>query len=101
MESGNTVGKSALEMIEYFGAQKKIFKVHFRNIERPIPHFVETFVDSGYTNMYTLMKALKKVNFDGVVFPDHVPGMAGGNAWPFSVGYVKALRDRVEAEALV
>ncbi len=47
------------------------------------------------------MKALKRVNFDGVVFPDHVPGMAGGYAWPFSVGYVKALRDRVEAEALV
>ncbi|MDB4925705.1 mannonate dehydratase [Mucilaginibacter sp.] len=101
MEGGNTTGKSPVEMIDYFGAQKKIFKVHFRNIERPIPHFVETFVDSGYTNMYTIMKALKRVNFDGVVFPDHVPGMAGGNAWPFSVGYVKALRDRVEAEALV
>lgn len=101
MEGGNTTGASAVQMIEHFGAQKKIFKIHFRNIERPIPHFTETFVDSGYTNMYTIMKALKKVNFDGVLFPDHVPDMAGGNAWPFSVGYVKALRDRVEAEALV
>ena len=101
MEGGDTTGATALEMIEHFGAQKKIFKVHFRNIERPIPHFTETFVDSGYTNMYTIMKALKKINFDGVLFPDHVPNMAGGNAWPFSVGYVKALRDRVEAEALV
>ncbi|HTH82903.1 MAG TPA: mannonate dehydratase [Mucilaginibacter sp.] len=101
MEGGDTVGKTPVEMIEYFGAQKKIFKIHFRNIEMPIPHFIETFVDSGYTNMYTIMKALKKVNFDGVLFPDHVPDMAGGNAWPFSVGYVKALRDRVEAEALV
>ncbi|MDB5117127.1 MAG: D-mannonate dehydratase [Mucilaginibacter sp.] len=101
MEGGDTTGATAVEMIEHFGAQKKIFKIHFRNIERPIPHFTETFVDSGYTNMYTIMKALKKINFDGVLFPDHVPNMAGGNAWPFSVGYVKALRDRVEAEALV
>ncbi len=101
MEGGDTTGATAVEMIDYFGAQKKIFKIHFRNIERPIPHFTETFVDSGYTNMYTIMKALKRNNFDGVVFPDHVPNMAGGNAWPFSVGYVKALRDRVEAEALV
>ncbi len=101
MEGGDTTGATAVEMIDYFGAQKKIWKIHFRNIERPIPHFTETFVDSGYTNMYTIMKALKRNNFDGVVFPDHVPGMAGGNAWPFSVGYVKALRDRVEAEALV
>lgn len=101
MEGGDTVGATSEQMIEYFGAQKKIFKVHFRNIEMPIPHFIETFVDSGYTNMYTIMKALKKVNFDGVLFPDHVPNMAGGNGWPFSVGYVKALRDRVEAEALV
>jgi mannonate dehydratase len=101
MEGGDTVGATSVEMIEHFGAQKKIFKVHFRNIEMPIPHFIETFVDSGYTNMYTIMKALKNVNFDGVLFPDHVPNMAGGNGWPFSVGYVKALRDRVEAEALV
>jgi mannonate dehydratase len=101
MEGGDTTGASPVEMIEHFGAQNKIFKIHFRNIEMPIPHFIETFVDSGYTNMYTIMKALKKINFDGVLFPDHVPNMAGGNAWPFSVGYVKALRDRVEAEALV
>ena len=101
LEGGDTTGATAVEMIDYFGAQKKIWKIHFRNVEMPIPHFTETFVDSGYANMYAIMKALKRNNFDGVIFPDHVPNMAGGNAWPFSVGYVKALRDRVEAEALV
>jgi mannonate dehydratase len=51
--------------------------------------------------MYKLMKALKKVNYDGVLFPDHVPRMSvtGQADWAFSVGYIKALRDRVEAEA--
>ena len=88
-------------MIEYFGKQKKIWKIHFRNIDKPLPHFVETFVDNGFTNMYTIMKALKKVNYDGVLFPDHVPRMSIGEQadWAFSVGYIKALRDRVEAEA--
>jgi len=101
MEGGAATGKTAEEMIEYFGKQKKIWKVHFRNIDKPLPYFTETFVDNGYTNMYKLMKALKKVNYDGVLFPDHVPRMSiGGQAdWAFSVGYIKALRDRVEAEA--
>jgi D-mannonate dehydratase len=49
--------------------------------------------------MYKIMKALKKIKFDGVLFPDHVPNMIGGHGWAFTVGYVKALRDRVEAEA--
>jgi mannonate dehydratase len=99
MEGGDTVGKDSLGMIDYFGKLKKIFKVHFRNVDKPIPHFVETFVDDGYTDMYKIMKALKKVKFDGVLFPDHVPNMIGGHGWAFTVGYVKALRDRVEAEA--
>ena len=99
MEGGDTVGKDSLGMIDYFGKQKKIFKVHFRNVDKPIPHFVETFVDDGYTDMYKIMKALKKVKFDGVLYPDHVPNMIGGHGWAFTVGYVKALRDRVEAEA--
>lgn len=101
MEGGTATGKTAEEMIEYFGKQKKIWKIHFRNIDKPLPHFTETFVDNGYTNMYKLMKALKKVNYDGVLFPDHVPRMSvsGQADWAFSVGYIKALRDRVEAEA--
>lgn len=101
MEGGTATGKTAEEMIEYFGKQKKIWKIHFRNIDKPLPHFTETFVDNGYTNMYKLMKALKKVNYDGVLFPDHVPRMSVGEQadWAFSVGYIKALRDRVEAEA--
>ena len=101
MEGGPATGKTSVEMIEYFGKQKKIWKIHFRNIDKPLPHFVETFVDNGFTDMYTIMKALKKVTYDGVLFPDHVPRMSIGDQaeWAFSVGYIKALRDRVEAEA--
>jgi len=37
----------------------KLFKVHFRNVHAPLPHFVETFVDNGYMDMYKVMKALR------------------------------------------
>ena len=98
MEGGNSTGKNSIEMIEYFGKQKKIFKIHFRNINGPLPHFVESFIDDGYTDMYKIMKALKKVDFDGVLIADHEPKMAGGpNAgMAFSIGYIKALRDLAE-----
>ena len=100
-------------MIRYFGAQKKIFKIHFRNVSAPLPHFIETFMDDGYYDMYKIMKALRDVEYDGIVIPDHVPRMGpsrhraavtgqrdapinGFNraALAYSIAYMRALRDR-------
>ena len=99
-EGGKNMGKEAVEGIRHFGAKKRIFKVHFRNVDRPLPKFRETFVDEGYLDMYQVMRALRDVGFDGIVIPDHVPG--GGypqanNA--YTLGYMKAMRDRVNKEA--
>jgi len=99
-EGGKGMGKEVLDAIHAFGAKKKIFKVHFRNVSAPLPSFQETFVDNGYLDMYQVMKALRQVNFDGIVIPDHVPGggyPAANNA--YTLGYMKALRDRVNAES--
>ena len=49
-------GKDPEEMIRHFGAQK-IWKIHFRNVSAPLPHFVETFMDNGYYDMYKIMKS--------------------------------------------
>ena len=101
LEGGSSMGKGPVESILDFGAQNKIFKVHFRNIDQPLPHFVETFVDDGYMDMYEIMRALKEVDFDGVIIDDHVPSMADdprlGTA--FTIGYMKAMLDRVNAES--
>lgn len=101
LEGGEQMGKGPLETIRYFGEHKKLFKVHFRNVDQPLPHFVETFIDDGYFNMYEVIKALKAVDFDGVLIADHIPQMGNdprlGTA--FTIGYIKALMDRVEAEA--
>ena len=82
-----------LETIAEFGRQKKLFKVHFRNVDRPLPHFVETFIDNGYMDMSKVMKALQAASFDGVVIADHIPQMDNdpriGTA--YSIGYMNAL----------
>ncbi len=100
LEGGKLMGKDVLETIRYFGTQGKLFKIHFRNVNAPLPHFVETFVDDGYMEMYRVMKALREVNFDGAVIADHVPAMVGGRTGTaFTVAYMKALLERVNAEA--
>ncbi len=100
LEGGAAMGKDVLETIRYFGERGKLFKVHFRNVNQPLPHFVETFLDDGYMDMYRVMKALRAVNFNGVLIADHIPRMGDdprlGAA--FSIGYMKALLERVNAE---
>lgn len=100
LEGGSLMGKNVIETIQYFGKMKKIFKVHLRNVNQPLPHFTETFLDDGYADMYKILKALKEVDFDGVIIADHIPSMANGPSagTAFSVGYMKGLVERVIAE---
>lgn len=100
LEGGDLMGKDVLETIEYFGGLGKIFKVHLRNISAPLPHFVETFLDNGCMDMYEVLRALRKVDFDGVVIPDHIPSMVGGRlvGTAYTIGYMKALLAWINAE---
>ena len=41
LEGGKLMGKNVLETIRYFGERNRIFKVDFRNVSAPLPHFVE------------------------------------------------------------
>lgn len=100
LEGGDIWGADALEAIRHFGARNQLFKVHFRNVDAPLPHFVETFVDDGYGDMYAVMRALHEVGFRGVAIPDHIPRMADdprlGTA--YTIGYMRALLHRAQAE---
>ena len=100
LEGGDLWGVDAIEAIRYFASQKKLFKVHFRNVHAPLPHFVETFIDDGYQDMYQIMKTMQEVGFRGVVIPDHIPQMADdprlGTA--FTIGFMKALLRRAQDE---
>ena len=110
LEGGPRMGADPVEVIKYFAPQKKLFKIHFRNVTAPLPHFTETLMDDGYYNMYRIMEALVDVDFDGLVIPDHVPELgnppgeprrsasvagAGGQFRPspglaYSIGYLNA-----------
>jgi len=100
LEGGELWGIDAIGAIRYFAEQNKLFKVHFRNVDAPLPHFVETFIDDGYQDMYQIMKTLQEVGFRGVAIPDHIPQMADdprlGTA--YTIGYMRALLRRAEEE---
>jgi len=100
LEGGRKLtGKDPEEMIRYFGAEK-IWKIHFRNVSAPLPHFVETFMDNGYYDMWKIMKALHDVGFDGIIILDHSPIMVGEtySQTAYGVAYMKALLTRARAE---
>ena len=100
LEGGESMGKDVLESIRHFGERGKIFKVHFRNVDKPLPHFVETFVDNGYMDMYQVMKVMREVNFKGVAIPDHIPQMAddGRVGTAYTIAYMNALVKRANEE---
>ena len=101
LEGGRQLtGQDPEEMIRFFGAQK-IWKIHFRNVSAPLPHFVETFMDNGYYDMYKIMKALRDVNYDGIVILDHSPSLVSGASAQTAYGfaYMKALLNRANAGA--
>jgi mannonate dehydratase len=91
--------KDPAEMIRAFGPEK-IWKIHFRNVSAPLPHFVETFMDNGYYDMSKIMTALVEVNFDGIVILDHTPSVEGGHyaEQAYGFAYMKALLNRANAE---
>jgi mannonate dehydratase len=95
MEGGKEMGKDVVEAIRGFSKMGKLWKIHFRNVSAPIPNFVETFVDNGYTDMKRVMRTLVEVDFRGILIADHVPQMVGDRrtGWAYSIGYIRALYD--------
>ena len=95
-------GEQIFDVIRYFGTRKKIFNVHFRNIEGKFLNFRESFIDNGSVDMLRAMRVYKEVGFDGMMMPDHVPRIEGVDAmtgFVFAFGYIKALIAAVSAEA--
>lgn len=89
------------DVIRYFGSRKKIFNVHFRNIEGRFLDFRETFPDDGDVDMIQAIRTYKEVGYDGMLMPDHVPhieGDEGGRqAFAYCYGYIRALIQMVYA----
>jgi mannonate dehydratase len=93
--------REILDAIRYFGSRKKIFNVHFRNIQGRFLEFRETFIDDGDVDMLAALRVYKEVGYDGMLMPDHVPHIAGDTdgrqAFAYTFGYIKALLRAVDA----
>lgn len=101
LEGGPTFG-NLLEAIRYFVAEDRILLVHFRNVTEPLPHFLETFLDNGYMDMYQIMKLFYEIGYTNTVTLDHTPKFVGPNprelGAAYAIGYMRALMQRAEAE---
>ena len=95
-------GEQIFDVIRYFGIRKKIFNVHFRNIQGKFLDFRESFIDNGSVDMLKAMRAYKEIGYDGMMMPDHVPRIEGVDqmtGFVFAFGYINALIAAVSAEA--
>lgn len=100
IEGGERTGKPAVDAIRHFAGQKKLFKIHFRNVTAPLPDgFVETFPDDGYVDLSRVMRALHESGYTGAVISDHLPNMIGGrrSAEAFALGYMRGLIQSCES----
>jgi mannonate dehydratase len=87
-------------LIRRWGAQGKIFFVHFRDVAGDASRFIEVFRDEGPTDMLECMRAYHETGFDGPMRPDHVPQMVGEDDGEpgytmlgrlFAFGYIRGL----------
>ncbi len=92
------------DVIRWFGERKKIFNVHFRNIQGGRDRFNEAFPDEGDIDMVRALQTYAEVGYDGMMMPDHVPNMDdpvvidGRPTWTpraenfaFCYGYIRGL----------
>lgn len=95
-------GQQIFDVIRWFGSRRKIFNVHFRNIQGGFLNFRESFIDDGDVDMLRAMRVYKEIGYDGMMMPDHVPRVEGdenqAQGFAFAFGYIKALIAAVSAE---
>jgi mannonate dehydratase len=85
--------------LRHFGAQGKLFHVHFRNVRGTLPQghgYEEVFVDDGDLDMAQVVRTLHEVGYDGVIDYDHPITISGDGPLPkqyvaFAVGYMRGL----------
>jgi len=96
------MGENIEALAREWCSKKKIFFVHFRDVEGTREHFHETFHDNGPTDMARMLQIYSKYGFDGPMRPDHAPVMEGeSNDRPgyamegkiLAFGYMKGIMD--------
>jgi mannonate dehydratase len=92
-------GEDVFTGLKRFGAQGKLFHVHFRNVRGTLPQgrgYDEVFVDDGDLDMARVVRALDEVGYDGAIDYDHPITISGDGPLPkqyiaFAVGFMRGL----------
>jgi mannonate dehydratase len=90
------------EVVRYFGERNKIFMVHYRNIKGGFLNFDEVYPDNGDMDFYQLMKTFKRLGYQGMFCPDHVPQSTidpdNEKQHSYCLGYIRAMIQAVNGE---
>ncbi len=90
---------TVLQAIREFGARKRIFMVHFRNIKGGYLDFREAFPDEGVLDMAACLRAYRDVGYNGILCPDHVPlsdyDVGRERFFAFALGYTRGLMQAI------
>jgi mannonate dehydratase len=96
------MGEDVAALAREWCAQKKIFFVHFRDVEGTREHFRETFHDNGPVDLAQMLRIYHECGFEGPMRPDHAPTLDGeSNDRPgyamggkvLAIGYMKGAMD--------
>jgi mannonate dehydratase len=100
------MGEDIYALAKEWTSKKKIFFVHFRDVDGLKEKFHETFHDNGPTDMVRMLEVYSKAGFNGPIRPDHAPTIEidrndtrsgytmGGKVFAFGymLGIMKALK---------
>jgi len=96
------MGEDIAALAREWCAQKKIFFVHFRDVEGTPGHFRESFHDNCPVDLARMLRIYHEAGFEGPIRPDHAPTLDGeSNDKPgyamggkvLAIGYMKGAMD--------
>lgn len=96
------MGEDIASLAREWCSQKKIFFVHFRDVEGTREHFREAFHDNGPVDLAQMLRIYHECGFEGPIRPDHAPTLDGeSNDKPgyamggkvLAIGYMKGAMD--------
>jgi len=95
---------AVLEAIETLGPAGRIFYVHLRDVQGISPRFAECFIGEGNYNPLRVLRALRRVGFDGFILDDHVPRMVDDTDYmhrgrAHAVGYIQGLLQAIASDS--
>jgi mannonate dehydratase len=96
------MGEDIAALVREWCGQKKIFFVHYRDVEGTREHFRECFHDDSPVDLAAMLKIYHDAGFEGPIRPDHAPTLDGeSNDKPgyamggkvLAIGYMKGAMD--------